>query len=290
MSSALRQRMIEDMRLRGLAEGTQKRYVSSVLKLALYYDKSPADVTDEELRQYFLYLKDERKLSRGTCTVIISAIKFLFTYSLEREWPMLERVRPLPEKKQPEILSQDEVQHLLSHVQRPHYRLCLQLIYSGGLRVSEGVGLQVNEIDSERHQLHLRQSKGRKDRRVPLPQLLLQALREFWVTHRNPIWLFPKRDRFGFLAEATSPMSRSGISAAFRQAREQSDLRKSVTIHTLRHSWATHLLEAGVSLHVVQNWLGHTSLKTTSHYLHLTRKAEDVAVTRLNDLLVDFVI
>ncbi len=105
MSSALRQRMIEDMRLRGFAKGTQKRYVSSVLQLALYYDKSPADVTDEELRQYFLYLKDERQLTRSTCTVIISAIKFLFTYSLERDWPMLDRVRPLAEKKQPEILA-----------------------------------------------------------------------------------------------------------------------------------------------------------------------------------------
>lgn len=270
MSSALRQRMIEDMRLRGFAEGTQKRYVSSVLRLALYYDKSPVDVTDEELRQYFLYLKDDKQLSRSTCTVIISAIKFLFNYSLEREWPMLERVRPLPEKKQPEILSQDEVHQLLAHVQRPHYRLCLQLIYACGLRVSEGVGLQVKEIDSDRHQLHLRQRKGHKDRRVPLPQQLLEALRELWVTHRNPIWLFPKRYRAGFLAGATSPMSRSGISAAFRLAREQSGLSKSVTIHTLRHSWATHLLEAGVDIHVVQSWLGHTSLKTTSHYLHST--------------------
>lgn len=289
MSSALRQRMIEDMRLRGFAEGTQKRYVSSVLRLALHYNKSPADVTDEELRQYFLYLKDDKQLVRSTCTVIISAIKFLFTYSLEREWPMLERVRPLPEKKQPEILSQDEVHQLLTHVQRPHYRLCLQLIYACGLRVSEGVGLQVKEIDSERHQLHLRQRKGHKDRRVPLPQQLLEALRELWVTHRNPVWLFPKRDRFGFLAGASSPMSRSGISAAFRLAREQSGLSKSVTIHTLRHSWATHLLEAGVDIHVVQSWLGHTSLKTTSHYLHLTRKAEDVAVTRLNEFLSDLI-
>lgn len=289
MSSALRQRMIEDMRLRGFAKGTQKRYVSSVLQLALYYDKSPADVTDEELRQYFLYLKDERQLARSTCTVIISAIKFLFTYSLEREWPMLERVRPLPQKKQPEILSQEEVRHLLSQVKRPHYRLCLQLIYACGLRVSEGVGLQVKEIDSERHQLHLRQRKGHKDRRVPLPPKLIDCLRDWWLTHRNPVWLFPKRDRFGVLDGATSSMSPSGISAAFRLAREQSGVSKAVTIHTLRHSWATHLLEAGINIHVVQSWLGHTSLKTTSHYLHLTRKAEDVAVTRLNDFLSELV-
>jgi integrase/recombinase XerD len=287
MISPLQQRMWEDMRLRGLSEETQKRYVGAVRRLALYHDKSPADISDEELRQYFLYLKDERQLSRSTCTVAICAIKFLFTYSLGREWPMLDRIRPLPVKKQPEILSREEVYNLLAQIERPHYRLCLKLIYACGLRISEGVSLQVREIDSERLQLHLRNSKGNKDRRVPLPEQLLVSLRHLWVTHRNPNWLFPKRNRGGFIADATSHMSRSGMSAAFRKARQQIGLCKSVTVHTLRHSWATHLLEMGVGIHIVQQWLGHTSLKTTAGYLHLTRKAEDVALTRLNDFLSD---
>jgi integrase/recombinase XerD len=190
-------------------------------------------------------------------------------------------------KKQPEILSREEVAHLLTQIDRPHYQICLKLIYACGLRVSEGISLQVREIDSARQQLHLRNSKGHKDRRVPLPHPLLVSLRQLWLTHRNPTWLFPKRDRTGFIADATSHMSRSGISAAFRQARQQSGLGKSVTIHTLRHSWATHLLEAGVGIHIVRQWLGHSSIKTTSRYIHLTRKAEDMALTRLNNFIAE---
>jgi site-specific recombinase XerD len=277
--------MIEDMRLRGFSEGTQKAYVRVVRDLAAYYNKSPDHISDEELRHYFLYLKDERKLARSSCTVVICGIKFLFEYSLEREWPILERVRPKKEKKQPVILSQGEVYRILSCVHQPHYRTCLNTIYGCGLRVSEGVGLQSGHIDSARMQLHIRDSKGSKDRRVPLPDQTLQDLRQFWCTHRNPVWLFPKRDRSGVIPEANSSMSPKGISTAFKAALLQSGVTKAATIHTLRHSWATHLLEAGVHLRLLQLWLGHSSLKTTAHYLHLTQKAEAVAVSQLNEFV-----
>ncbi len=281
----LRQRMIEDMQLRGLSPGTQKAYVRVVRDLAKYYNKSPDQISDEELRRYFLYLKDEKKLARSSCTVVICGIKFLFEYSLGRDWPILERVRPKKEKKQPIILSQDEVYRILSCVHQPHYRTCLNTIYVCGLRVSEGTGLQVRHIDSARMQLHLRNSKGGKDRRVPLPEQTLQDLRQFWVTHRNPVWLFPQRDRRGVLPDANSAMSKKGVSTAFKAALLQSGVTKPATIHTLRHSWATHLLEAGVHLRLIQQWLGHSSPKTTALYLHLTQKAEAVAVTRLNELV-----
>ena len=130
LSTPLRQRMLEDMRLRGLSEATQKRYVNAVCRLARYYNKSPTDITDEELRQYFLYLKDEKQLSRSACTVVICAIKFLFTYSLNREWPVLERVRPIPVKKQPEILSRERSTDSRptktnGRVLQERYRLCI---------------------------------------------------------------------------------------------------------------------------------------------------------------------
>ncbi len=209
----------------------------------------------------------------------------MYDYTLKRDWPALERIRPGKEKKQPVILSQNEVYDILSCVHRTHYQLCLKTIYVCGLRVSEGVGLQVRHIDSERLQLHLRDSKGGKDRRVPLPEQTLQGLRQFWVTHRNPVWLFPQRDGRGVLPDAASAMSHTGIWKAFKAAVLQSGVTKPATIHTLRHSWATHLLEAGVHLWLIQQWMGHSSPKTTALYLHLTQKAEAVAVTRLNELV-----
>ena len=286
--TALRKRMIEDMQLRGLAEGTQKAYVRVVRDLANYYNKSPDQISDEELRLYFLYLKDDKKLARSTCTVAISGIKFLYDYTLKRSWPALDLVRPKKKKKQPIILSQDEVYRILACVQQAHYQTCLKVIYVCGLRVSEGVGLQVNHIDSARMQLHLRDSKGGKDRRVPLPNQILHELRRFWMTHRNPVWIFPKGHRGGVQSDADGSMSTKSISRAFKAALHQSGVAKVATIHTLRHSWATHLLEAGVHLRLIQLWLGHSSLKTTAHYLHLTQKAEAVAVSQLNEFVARF--
>ena len=283
--TALRKRMIEDMQLRGLAEGTQKAYVRVVRDLATYYNKSPDQISDEQLRLYFLYLKDEKKLARSSCTVVICGIKFLFEYSLGRSWPMLERVRPQKEKKQPIILSQSEVYRILASVNQAHYRICLTTIYVCGLRVSEGTGLQVNHIDSDRMQLHLRDCKGNKDRRVPLPDAVLQQLRQFWVTHRNPVWIFPKRNRGSVIANATSSMSTTCVADAFRAALNDSGIAKAATVHTLRHSWATHLLEAGVHLRQIQVWLGHTSINTTARYTHLTQQRETIAQTQLNALI-----
>ena len=281
----LRKRMIEDMQLRGLSEGTQRAYVSVVRDFANYYNKSPDQISDEELRLYFLYLKDEKKLARSTCTLAISGIKFLYDYTLKRSWPALELVRPKKKHKQPVILSQDEVYRILACVEQVHYQTCLKLIYVCGLRVSEGVGLQVSHIDSARMQLHLRDSKGGKDRRVPLPNQILQDLRQFWIIHRNPVWIFPKRDRGGGIRTAKSSMSREGIWMAFKEALHQSDVTKAATVHTLRHSWATHLLEAGVHLRIIQLWLGHSSIRTTAHYLHLTQKAEAAVVSQLNEFV-----
>ena len=281
----LRKRMIEDMQLRGLAESTQKAYVRVVRDLANYYNKSPNQISDEELRLYFLYLKDEKKLARSSCTVAISGIKFLYDYTLKRNWPALDLVRPKKKHKQPVILSQDEVYRILACVQQAHYQTCLKMIYVCGLRASEGVGLQVSHIDSARMQLHLRDSKGGKDRRVPLPEQILKELRQFWRTHRNPVWVFPKRDRRDVLPDAEGSMSNKGMSIAFKVALGQSGVTKAATLHTLRHSWATHLLEAGVHLRLIQLWLGHSSLKTTAHYLHLTQKAEAVAVSQLNEFV-----
>jgi integrase/recombinase XerD len=282
----LRQRMIEDMQLRGLSTGTQAAYVGAVRALAVYYGKSPDQLSDEELRQYFVYLTNERRLARSTCTVALCAIQFLYEYTLKRDWPLLDLVRPGKTKKLPVVLSVAEVQRILSRVYQPHHRVCLTLIYACGLRISEGVGVQVKDVDSSRMQLLIRSAKGNKDRCVPLPEPLLVQLRQFWLSHRHPVYLFPKRNRGGAVPTASGPMLTRSVGNAFCAARLDSGVTKAATVHTLRHSWATHLLEAEVPLPLIQQWLGHRSLRTTALYTHLTQQIEASALDKLSELLV----
>jgi site-specific recombinase XerD len=278
--------MIEDMQLRGLSERTQDAYVRAVRQLAEHYGKSPDLVTEEELREYFLHLNNVKHCSISTLTVALSGIKFFYEYTLKRNWPTLTMVRPPRERKLPDVLSREEVHHLLSCVRLPHYRVCLSTIYSCGLRLEEGLSLQVSDIDSARMLIHVHQGKGNRDRYVPLPQRTLELLREYWGTHRHPVWLFPSRGQRGIpLAMATAPLGRCCLGCAFRAALKESGIQKQATIHTLRHSWATHLLEAGVNLRQIQVWLGHTFLSTTAIYTHLTRPAEVQAIEVINRLM-----
>lgn len=278
--SELRQRMIEDMQLRGLARKTQDAYVRAVRQLAEYWGKSPEHISETELRQYFLYLKNEKQVSPSGFNIALCGIKFFYERTLQREWALLDLARPAREKKLPLVLSRDEVQRILRCLRRPRYRACLSTIYGCGLRLQEGVSLQVQDIDSERLLVHVRHGKGAKDRYVPLPAALLPRLRQFWCIHRHPVWLFPSprqpHDR---------PMAVSGVQRAFKAALKESGVTKAATVHTLRHSYATHLLEAGISLRVIQVYLGHSSPKTTAHYTHLTRQTEMAANEVLNAIL-----
>jgi len=267
--TVLRQKMLEDMQLRGFAIRTQEAYLSAVRQLAKYYRKSPDQIEEEELRQYFLFLKNEKHAARATCTIALCGIKFFFQQTLGREWKTLEFLRPLKEKKLPVVLSRTEVRAILARVRRRQYRICLTTIYACGLRLLEGVRLQVQDIDGGRQLLHIHQGKGGKDRYVPLPTACLTMLRQHWLSHRNPVWLFPST-----LEEGKEPMHETGVQRAFSAAVQESGIHKKATVHTLRHSYATHLLEAGVNLRIIQSYLGHASPKTTSIYTHLTSVTE----------------
>lgn len=263
----LRQKMVEDMQLRGLSEKTQEAYVGAVRQLAEHYGKSPQHIGDEELRQYFLRLTNVKQLTPSTIRVALYGIKFLFQHTLRKEWPTLDLVRPRREKKLPVVLSVAEVHRILRIIRRPRYRACLSTIYACGLRLREGVHLQVRYIDSDRMMVHVRHGKGAKDRYVPLPVPALEMLRRYWRTHRHPEWLFPAPTKSGVpLSTATKPMSASGVQRAFKAALQESGIQKQASVHTLRHSYATHLLEAGVNLRVIQAYLGHSSPQTTAIY------------------------
>ncbi len=188
----LRQRMIEDMQLRGFSERTQEAYARAVRQLAAHYGKSPDQIIEEELRQYFLYNKNVRKWSRAASTISLCGIKFFFTHTLQRQWTTLKLVRPPKEKSLPPILSLKEVRSILQNVKIDYHRVCLIAIYSLGLRLQEGTHLRVRDIDSDRMFVHIHRGKGNKDRYVPLPQRSLEIFRAFWKTHRNPVVLFPR--------------------------------------------------------------------------------------------------
>jgi site-specific recombinase XerD len=186
------------------------------------------------------------------------------------------------------VLSVEEVRKILGLIRRPRFRVCLSTIYACGLRLSEAVHLQVRDIDSERMVVHVHRGKGSRDRYIPLPQSILEMLREFWCTHRHPTWLFPNPTKNGIPpATAQKPMSVRGLQYCFKVALDESGIQKKASVHTLRHSYATHLLEAGMGLRVIQAYLGHSSPETTAIYTHLTRATEERTAKTINQLMAD---
>ena len=281
----LRQRMLEDMQLRGLAPRSRESYLAAVRQLAIHYGRAPDQLSDDELRQYFLYLRNEKRVAPNTAHVALNAIRFLYVQTLQRAWPLGDLMRLPKARSLPVVLTPDEVGMVLGQIRRPPYRVCLSIIYACGLRLLEGVQLQVTQIDSARMQLRIQGGKGNKDRYVPLPPRALTRLRDHWRSHRNPVWLFPSpgstHDQH---TTASRPMDARSVQKAFHDACVASGLTKPASVHTLRHSWATHLLESGVNVRVLQVWMGHSSLTTTAIYTHCTRKAEQLASDALDAL------
>ena len=283
----LRQRMIQDLQLRGYSDRTVEAYVRAVAQLAKFHHAAPDQISEEQVRQYFLHLRTVQKVARGTHTIALCGIKFFYEQTLGRSWTVLDVARPKRSQKLPVVLSRDEVWRILGAVRIPVYRACLTTIYACGLRLLEGAQLQVPDIDGDRKVLHIH-GKRAKDRYVPLPDDTLVLLRDHWRTHRNPLWLFPTgtRSHVAPLGDpAVGAVSRSSLQSAFCRAVKRSGIHKRAHVHTLRHSYATHLLEAGVTLQLIQEYLGHTSLRTTAIYTHLTRELRDAALQPINDLM-----
>jgi integrase/recombinase XerD len=278
--SALRQKMIEDMQLKGLAVRTQEAYVNAVLQLSRRFKKSPDNIDEEELREYFLYLKNEKQVADSTFSIALCGIKFFYEQTLKKEWHTLQLTRPDRKKKLPVVFSAEEVKRVLDCVHRFQYQVCLHTIYACGLRLLEGTRLRVKAIDSDRKTIHVVAGKGGKDRYVPLPDHTLTLLRHYWITHRNPTWMFPARNELAAISESV-------LQKAFRAALRESGVHKAASVHTLRHSYATHLLEAGVDLRIIQVYLGHASPSTTAIYTHLTSVTEAQVNQRINQIHAD---
>jgi integrase/recombinase XerD len=278
--SQLRRRMIEDMQLHGLSAKTQQCYVDAVKHLARHHGRSPDRLSEQEIRAFFLHLVNERRVARSTFAIHYYGIKFFYEKTLGRAWPVFDVIRPRKSKRLPVVLSCEEVRRVLGRVESATVRMCLTMIYSCGLRLSEGTQLRVADIDSERMLVCVRSGKGGKDRYVPLAQRSLDQLRAYWKVHRPRPWLFPARNRH-------RPVSATTIQKTFKAVLRESGIGKDASVHTLRHSYATHLLEHGVNLRVIQEVLGHQSPKTTALYMHLTRKTTDDLQTTVNHLMAD---
>ena len=286
MITLLRRRMQEELQLAGLAERTRECYLRAVRQLADHFHRAPDRLTESQVREYLLYLKNEKKLAAGAMKIAVSGIKFFYSRVTPRKWKTLERIRIPRSKTLPDVLAITEVRQLIDALRKPYFKAFFWTVYSLGLRLQEGLNLQIGDLDAKRMLVHVHLGKGAKDRYVPLPTTTLAILRQHWKTHRHPIFLFPPARWDRRRAEVPSnPMTRDSAQAAMRSVVRQLGLQKAVTLHTLRHSYATHLLEAGVNLRLIQQYLGHSSLQTTMIYLHLTSLGHEQALAALERIM-----
>lgn len=259
----LRQRMIETLELRGFSPKTQRIYVDCVARFARYFGRSPDQLGVEEIRTYLLYLVRERKVAWSTYKQALSALRFLYRSVLNQGEVVQDIRAPRPERRLPVVLSFEEVHRLFAAIRSFKHRTLLMLAYASGLRLAEAARLRVSDIDSQRMVLRIEQGKRKKDRYTILSPLLLEMLRHYWWAARPTDYLFPGRGQSGVVRSST-------VQRACLEAQLRAGIGKHITPHTLRHSFATHLLEAGTELRVIQELLGHASPRTTAIYTHVS--------------------
>lgn len=277
------QRMIEDLKLYDYRERTRGAYHLAARQFIGHVGKEPAAITEDDVRAYFLHLREERKLAPSTINVALHGLRFFFLYTLRRDWPVLDLLRCHKPRRLPIILSRAEVRLLIQAVQHPVRRMLLIALYAFGFRITEGLWLLTEDIDSQRLMVWARNAKGARDRGVPLPRPVLARLRRYWKTERpasSSKHLFVSDNTVGLIDAST-------IQKTFAAALKQTGIHKKATPHTLRHSYATHLVEAGVSLRTVQQLLGHKSLRTTEVYMHVTQASMEKVQEVVDALMAD---
>ena len=284
------QKSMRALQLAGMSQSTQECYTRAVRQLVDHYDKTPDQISETEIEDYFLHRKNADKWSAATMRISHCGIRFFFENVLKRDWHIFSYLNAKRGRRLPCILSQEEVFRILDHVTTFHNYTFLSTVYACGLRLSEGLGLQVADIDSQRMMVHVHRGKGAKDRYVPLPHNTLSLLRRYWATHKNPLLIFPARGRGGTSAPtAKKPMAIDSVQGSFRRARYDAGIKKRrVSIHTLRHCYATHLLEAGTNPRVIQRYMGHSQLETTMVYFHLTQKGTEDAYKIIDNVMKGF--
>ena len=265
MMTQLRQRMLQELQRRNYSAGTIRLYLQHVAAFAQHFHRSPDQLGAEQIRQYQLFLIQEKKLAWSSYNQIVCALRFFYAKTLKRSFLLSDIPFPRRGQQLPLILSQEEVAQILTAPEHLKSRALLMTIYAAGLRRSEVAGLRVRDIDSARMTITVHQGKGQRDRVVMLSPILLDTLRAYWRSQKPRQWLFPGRN-------PDQPISGNDIFMVFHNAVRRAGITKKVCPHSLRHSFATHLLESGTDLRTIQILLGHRSLKTTSRYLHVSQQ------------------
>jgi len=280
-------RFVAQLRSRGYAKRSIQSYVRSVRQLQNFTCKSLEEILEEEVREYWLYCEDDLGWGKATLRISYSGIKHFYTYTLKRDWELLRTIKFEREQTLPVVLSIDEVRTLINEMAHtPQNYAFYSAVYGCGLRLGEALNLQVGDIDGQRKFIHVRHGKGAKDRYVPLSDATLEILRAYYKTHRNPVWIFPALGRNGKSGrDAEGPVSATTVQGALRRALKRLRIAKKATPHTFRHSYATHMIEAGVPVRHVQECLGHESLATVMVYLHVTTHGREDSRRRMNQLM-----
>jgi integrase len=287
--NTLYEKMLRALKLQGKALKTQQGYARAVRRAADYFDRCPDDLSAEDLRVYFADFLDTH--SPSSINIERCGLQFLYRYVLERPWNWEKIVRRPRPQRLPDVLTREAVHELLGSVRKLRYRVFFILLYSTGLRLGEGLALEVGDIDAERMRLHVRGGKGDKDRYVPITEPLLGLLRRWWGTHRHPRLLFPSAVGGPEQVRASADtMDRGGIQVALKKAVQERGIRLRITVHSLRHCFSTHMLELGVDLRELQTILGHTRPETTARYTHLTDVTAAQARERQGGLMQGFVL
>jgi integrase/recombinase XerD len=276
----LRERMIGDMKLRSFADTTIQTYTRIVGDFACYFHRSPERLGPEDVRQYLLHAIEVKRLAWTTYQVYRAALKFIYTRTLKQRWFDLEVPKPKVRRKLPRVLSQEDIARVLNATTNLKHRAILATLYGAGLRRAEVRTLKVSDIDSKRMVIHIREGKGRVPRQVTLSPKLLELLSVYWRWRKPKDWLFPSA-RY-----PERPIDLSGIFGICEDAAKKVGLEKRLAPHVLRHSYATHLLEAGTDLRVIQLLLGHADLETTARYLHVSKKTLSATASPLDSLQV----
>lgn len=283
-------RFADLLKLRSLARSTQEEYLRFVRKLAARKKCDPATLDEAQVREHLLFLKETKHHSPSTIRTAAAAFTAFYRLHLGRDWRLFDLVRSPDRMRLPQVLTRAQVAALWNAAREDRFRVVLRLIYGCGLRIGEAVRLEVNDIQ-QGQRLRIRQAKGNKDRYVPLPRAMYLELRQWWLQHKHPRLLFPglgrgwKENRHAAMAQADAPMSVSSVQLCFRTLVAVTGLPKETCVHTLRHSYATHLLESGISIRLISAYLGHSSLETTVIYTHLTAVSEEKARAIIDQLL-----
>lgn len=276
----LRDKMKQDMELKHLSERTIDTYLKCVENFVKHYGKSPEDMGHDGIRDYLYYLLKEKESSQASISQHYSALKLFYQTTLGRDWEALKIPRSKREKKLPVVLSKEEIWAIFEEVHNLKHLAILMTIYSGGLRLSEAINLKVSDIDSQRMMIRVNQGKGHKDRYTLLGERTLDVLRIYYKDTKPKEWLFPS-------TTPDKPIGASSIQKAFNVALIKANIKKKASVHTLRHSFATHLLEDGTDIPYIQNLLGHSDSRTTSIYLHVARKKLSKVVSPIDNIEED---